>query len=397
MIRKSYLKKRHASEKRFKIFGLGAIIVSFLFLLFLLFTIISNGIGGFVQTKIKFEITGSNDANYAQNIRDALNREFPDVSDHDQRSQLYSLVDSDAKFILQDLKIPSGKTEQVWLPAEQKLNVYFKQSGDGWQDKLTALQKKFVQHLKEKRLIREKFNSGFFTNSDSQSPVSAGIAGALVGTLFMMIACMGIALPVGIFTAIYLEEFAPKNRLTTALEVNISNLAAVPSIVFGLLGLAVFLNFFGMPRSAPLVGGMTLSLMVIPIIIITTRASIKAVPPSIRQGAMALGASPLQVVMHHTLPLSLPGIMTGTILGLARALGETAPLIMIGMVAFIASVPRGFLDPATAMPVQIFLWSRNSDAGYVEKTSAAIIVLLLILIALNIVAVLIRKKYERRW
>jgi phosphate transport system permease protein len=255
----------------------------------------------------------------------------------------------------------------------------------------------YIDTLKKNRLIKSGFNWDFFTNGDSQESEMAGIGGAIIGSLLVIIVCIMIALPLGVLSAVYLEEFAPKNRFTDIIEININNLAAVPSIVYGLLGLSVYLNYMGMPRSAPIVGGLTLALMVIPIIIIATRAALKAVPPSIKQGAMALGASPLQVILHHCVPLSLPGIMTGTILGVCRAIGETAPLLMIGMVAFIADVPKGFTDPASALPVQVFLWSKNNQPGFVEKTAAAIIVLLVILILMNIIAVWIRKKYDRRW
>ncbi len=387
------LKKRHRKDKNFKYFGLGAIYLSFLFLLFLLYTIISTGSGGFMQTRIKLNLTFDDSGNYAKIIRDSLDREFPTVTGHDDKAELYHLIAADAKFVLEKYSNLAGQSKAVWLPADQKIDIYYR---SGERD-LSEKQQKYISELREKGLITSKFNWGFFTNSDSQEPESAGIAGAFIGTIFLLLSCMIIALPVGIMTAIYLEEFAPKNYFTDFLEININNLAAVPSIVFGLLGLAVYLNFFGLPRSAPLVGGMTLALMVIPIIIIATRASIKAVPPSIRQAATALGASPLQVVMHHTLPLSMPGIMTGTIIGIARAMGETAPLLMIGMVAFIADIPHKFTDPATAMPVQIYLWSKNNQPGFVEKTAAAIMVLLVILIVLNIIAVWIRRKYERRW
>lgn len=396
MIRNRNIKKRHRRDKRFKYFGLGAIYIAFFFLIFLLGTIISNGAGGFMQTQIKLNVAFTNDS-AGKIMRDALDKDFPAVTETSEKSALYHVVGNDARFELEKMIKDNpnliGHSGFIWVPAEQKVDMYYR-SGTG---DLPEVQQNLVKQFREKGLIQTRFNWGFFSSTDSQEPESAGIAGALMGTVYLLLSCMLIALPVGIMTAIYLEEFAPKNRFTDILEININNLAAVPSIVFGLLGLAVFLNIFGLPRSAPLVGGMTLALMVIPVIIIATRASIKAVPPSIRQAAMALGASPLQVVLHHTLPLALPGIMTGTILGIARAMGETAPLLMIGMVAFIADVPKGFTDPSTAMPVQIYLWSKNNQPGFAEKTAAAIIVLLVILIVLNIIAVLIRRKYERRW
>ena len=246
--------------------------------------------------------------------------------------------------------------------------------------------------------VRTVFNTRFLTGGDSREPERAGIGGAVVGSLFTMLVTLLMAFPLGVMTAVYLEEFAPKNnRWVDLVEVNINNLAAVPSIVFGLLGLAVYLNFFGLPRSAPVVGGMTLALMTLPTIIIATRSALKAVPPSIREAALGIGASPVQVVTHHVLPLALPGILTGTIIGMAQALGETAPLLMIGMVAFIVDIPGGPTDPATVLPVQIFLWADSPERAFVEKTAAAIMVLLFFLILMNAIAILLRRRFERRW
>lgn len=393
------LKKRHAAEKRFKYFGLGAIGFAFLFLGYLLFSILGNGLSGFTHTEIKLKVVVSDDA--TTSIREALDAAIPGVEETEDRRALYGLVAETNEFTLQKMlqEDPSllGKTIEFHAVAEESVDIYYKQKFHGWQERVSPKQKEFLKKLEEKDAVSKNFNIMFFTSGDSQDPEMAGIASALIGSLLTVTICMAVALPIGIMTAIYLEEFAPKNRITDLIEVNINNLAAVPSIVFGLLGLAVYLNFFGMPRSAPVVGGLTLALMTIPVIIIASRAALKAVPPSIRQAAMGLGASPLQTVLHHSLPLALPGIMTGAILGLARAIGETAPLLMIGMVAFIADIPKKFSDPATAMPVQIFLWSKNNQPGFVEKTAAAIIVLLVILIIMNIIAVWIRKKYERRW
>ena len=399
------LKKRHAAEKRFQMAGKIAIGISFAFLAFLMFTILEKGISGLQQTQIKLEVEFKRidieSKNYKKLIRDSLDTKFPDISSNSERRALYRLVADPAKFILQDMVESDtslvGETEEVWLPADEKIDIFYKQNTDDWATKASPLQIRLLNELKQQNLIDLNFNKNFFLIGDSQEPELAGIAGALIGSILTILVCMFSAIPLAVLAAIYLEEFAPKNKITDLIEVNINNLAAVPSIVFGLLGLAVYLNFFGMPRSAPFVGGFTLALMVIPVIIIATRAALKAVPPSIRQAAMGIGASPLQVVLHHTLPLAMPGIMTGTILSIARALGETAPLLMIGMVAFIADVPKGFSDPATVMPVQIYLWSKNNQIGFVEKTAAAIIILLVILILLNIIAVWIRKKYERRW
>ncbi|TIP87058.1 MAG: phosphate ABC transporter permease PstA, partial [Mesorhizobium sp.] len=255
----------------------------------------------------------------------------------------------------------------------------------------------WLDTLKSAGLIESRFNSIFFFTGASREPELAGVWGAVVGSFLTMIVTLAIAFPIGVSAAIYLEEFAPKNRLTTMIEVNINNLAAVPSIVFGLLGLAVFLNFFGMPRSAPVVGGMVLALMTLPIIIIASRASLRAVPPSIREAALGIGASKVQTVFHHVLPLAMPGIMTGTILGMAHALGETAPLLMIGMVAFIVDIPGGFTDPATILPVQIFMWADFPEAGFQQKTSAAILILLVFLVIMNAIAVILRRRFERRW
>ena len=399
------LQKRHRAERNFKRIGIGAIGFSFLFLAFLMLSIFGKGLTGFTHAYIKinanFTAQEVADENYSAIIRAGLDSLFPNVTETDDKRELYGLISSTADYDLQKIVADNpkiiGKTKEVWLISSPDLDIFYKQKFDGWQDKISAKQKQFVKELKQKDLVAAKLDFGFFTRADSQDPETAGIAGSFIGSLLTIISCLAVALPLGVMTAVYLEEFSPKNRVTDMIEVNINNLAAVPSIVYGLLGLAVYLNFMELPRSAPIVGGLTLALMTVPVIIIATRASLKAVPPSIRLAAMGLGASPLQVVMHHTLPLALPGIMTGAILGIARALGETAPLLMIGMVAFIADVPKSFTDPATAMPVQIFLWSKNNQPGFVEKTAAAIIVLLVILMLINIIAVYIRKKYERRW
>ncbi|WAX96663.1 phosphate ABC transporter permease PstA [Aminobacter sp. NyZ550] len=255
----------------------------------------------------------------------------------------------------------------------------------------------WLDGLKAQDLVESRFNSIFFFTGASREPELAGVWGAVVGSFLTMIVTLAISFPIGVAAALYLEEFAPKNRWTTLIEVNINNLAAVPSIVFGLLGLAVFLNWFGLPRSAPLVGGMVLALMTLPIIIIASRASLRAVPPSIREAALGIGASKVQTVFHHVLPLAMPGIMTGTILGMAHALGETAPLLMIGMVAFIVDIPGGFTDPATILPVQIFMWADFPEPGFQQKTSAAILILLAFLVLMNAIAVILRKRFERRW
>ncbi len=255
----------------------------------------------------------------------------------------------------------------------------------------------WIEKLREKSLVERGFAWRFFTSGDSRESEQAGLLGALVGSALTMLVTLALCLPTGVAAAIYLQEFAPKNRFTDLIEVNVNNLAAVPSIVFGLLGLAVFLSFFGMPRSAPLVGGLVLALLVLPTIIIASRAALSAVPPSIREAALGVGASPQQVVFHHVLPLAMPGIMTGTILGMAHALGETAPLLLIGMVAFIVDVPASITEAATVLPVQIYLWSDLPEAGFQAKTAGAIVVLLLFLFVMNGVAILLRRRFERRW
>jgi phosphate transport system permease protein len=278
----------------------------------------------------------------------------------------------------------------IWLPVASNIDVAAKSDGDAPSEQL-------VRMLESRDALRRGFNSQFLSASDSTDPSSVGVWGALKGSFLTIVITIVLAFPIGVFSAVYLEEFAPRNRWTDAIEVSINNLAAVPSIIFGLLGLAVFLNVMNLPRSAPLVGGLTLALMTMPVIVIAGRNAIKSVPPSIRDAALGVGASKMQVVFHHVLPLALPGILTGTIIGLARALGETAPLLMIGMRAFIAAPPGGFTEPATVLPVQIFLWSDEVDRSFVEKTSAAIIVLLLFMLLMNGLAIYLRNRFERRW
>ncbi len=287
----------------------------------------------------------------------------------------------------------------VVIIAADVIETYFTSwlAGDAYAGRMSDMQVEWIQSLHEQGAITLSFSKNLFTRGDSREPEQAGIWGAVMGSLFTLVVTFLLSFPVGVSAAIYLEEFAPRNRLTDFIEVNINNLAAVPSIIFGLLGLAIFINFFHVPRSAPLVGGLVLTLMTLPTIIITSRAAIKSVPPSIREAALGMGASRHQVVMHHVLPLSMPGMLTGAIIGMAQALGETAPLLMIGMVAFIVDIPQGFTDPATVLPVQIFLWADSPERAFVEKTSAAIMVLLSFLIVMNMTAVWIRKRLERRW
>jgi phosphate transport system permease protein len=327
------------------------------------------------------------------------------VTERRQVRELAALVSSGAPLLLRERveRDPAllGRSLSLWLPADDEVDLVVKgvvprEAPEGGQ-LLTTEQLGWLARLEAEGRVRRALNAAFLTAGDSREPEQAGIRGALVGSLLTLCVTLVIVLPLGVATAVYLEEFAPQNRWTDLIEVNINNLAAVPSIVFGLLGLAIFLNVFGLPRSAPLVGGLTLALMTLPTIIIAGRSAIEAVPPSIREAARGLGASPLQVMGHHVLPLALPGILTGTILGMARALGETAPLLMIGMVAFVVDVPGGFRDAATALPVQIFLWADSPERGFVEKTSGAILVLLVFLIAMNGLAIWLRQRFERRW
>ncbi|MFC1673857.1 phosphate ABC transporter permease PstA, partial [Pseudomonadota bacterium] len=321
------------------------------------------------------------------------------------KTKLYKLMSSGAGFDLQDMyradESLAGKTINVWLPASDDIDMLMKGSIDRTKAegdrRVSDKELIWIDTWIEQGIIELQFNTRFFTSGDSREPELAGVLGALVGSFWSLLVCFVLSFPLGVMTAVYLEEFAPKNKWTDLIEVNINNLAAVPSIVFGLLGLAMFLNVFGMPRSAPLVGGMVLALMTLPTIIIAARAALRSVPPSIREAAFGMGASPVQTVNHHVLPLAMPGMLTGAIIGMAQALGETAPLLMIGMVAFIVDVPTSIMDPATALPVQIFLWADSPERAFSERTSAAIIVLLGFLITMNLVAVVLRKRFEQRW
>ncbi len=367
------LRKRYAAERRFKLIGLGAVLLSAGFLAFLLITMMANGLSGFSQTEVRLDIGPAEAAAIASGNPEAA---------------LAEGVYSEGGWVrLRDAGVRQG---QVWLPASAAIDVAAK--GDGAAEAEAA-----YQRLDRQGRIRTRINFGFLTGADATDPTLVGIWGAFKGSLLTMIVTILIAFPIGVLSAVYLEEYAPRNRWTDMIEVSINNLAAVPSIIFGLLGLAIFLNFMHLPRSAPIVGGLTLALMTMPVIVIAGRNAIKSVPPSIRDAALGIGASRIQVVFHHVLPLALPGILTGTIIGMARALGETAPLLMIGMRAFIAAPPGGFSEPATVLPVQIFLWSDEVSRGFVEKTSAAIIVLLVFLLAMNGLAIYLRNRFEKRW
>jgi phosphate transport system permease protein len=336
---------------------------------------------------------------FAAIARDSLQAYLPTVHD----TALFAMLADDApdaiaQRVAADPNI-IGKTVQVLLPVSPPVAELAKgETPKVLNSRFSEGQIKVFDVMEEKGLLRTPFNWELFFNADSRFPERAGLAGAITGSFYALLVCFLLSFPIGIAAAVYLEEFAPKNRFTDLIEVNINNLAAVPSVVFGLLGLAVFLGFFGLPRSAPLVGGMVLSLMTLPTIIITTRAALKAVPPSIREAALGVGASKHQVMMHHVLPLALPGVLTGTIIGMAQALGETAPLLLIGMNAFIPSVENmGLLEPATALPTQIFAWADSPERGFVSRTSAAILVLLGFLVIMNIVAITLRQMFQRKW
>lgn len=411
------LAKRYRAEKRFRLYGVLAIGFGLLALLLLFTDIISKGYSAFYETVIELEVTLDrqalgisdphnpdqiNHANYTAVIRAALKEPFPHVKGRQNTRQLYSLVSSGARYALRDrLKAePSllGKTLTWRLLADDDVDRYAKASEkERAHSRLSDQQQNWVTTLEQRGQLKRQWNQTFFTGGNSREPEQAGIWSAVVGSFYTMLVTLLLSFPIGVAAAIYLEEFAPTNLFTDFIEVNINNLAAVPSIIFGLLGLAILIGWFGMPRSVPLVGGLVLALMTLPTIIISSRAAIKAVPPSIREAAMALGASKMQVVLHQVLPLALPGMLTGAIIGMAQALGETAPLLLIGMVAFIVDVPATPMDPSTVLPVQIYLWADKPEQSFVAMTSAAIMVLLGFLITMNTLAVLLRKHLERRW
>jgi len=418
------LGKRYARERRFRWTCRIAVALALVFLAVLFVDVVGKGWSAFLSAEVRLEVDFDPEvlapagaaldpdalafADLDALWRGPLLERFSEAADdRGARRALVSLVSDGARYRLQEMIAddPSlvGTRRTLWLLADADVDQLLKGRGAdaeavaAGEGRLSERQVGWVEELREAGDLRLGFNRRFFTNGDSREPELAGILGAALGSAYTLLITLAICLPLGVATAVYLEELAPENRWTDLIEVNINNLAAVPSIVFGLLGLAVFLNFFGLPRSAPLVGGLVLSLMTLPTIIIAARVALRTVPPSIREAAYGLGATPLQVIQHHVLPLSLPGILTGTILGMARALGETAPLLMIGMVAFIVDVPSTPLDPATALPVQIFLWADSPERAFVEKTSGAILVLLAFLILMNASAVWLRRRTERRW
>lgn len=411
----SRIKIRYRSEAFFRGLGLFALVLAASFLVFLLFTIVRGGWQGFVETDVSISVTydpaklgidpaalkgtGAAAALQTGDYQGLLTAAAAELNANAE------IVSEGAWVALRDQAMadPSliGKTVAIWVPVKSEFDLLAKGKYDldepevsrGVSDKEVAV----YAALEKSGKLRSGINWRFLTQADSTRPELVGIWGATKGSLLTLFVTIALAFPIGVLAAIYLEEFAPRNRWTDLVEVSINNLAAVPSIIYGLLGLAVFLNFMDLPRSAPIVGGLTLALMTFPVIVIAGRVSIKSVPPSIRDAALAVGASPIQTVFHHVLPLALPGILTGTIIGMARALGETAPLLMIGMRAFVTEAPSGFSTPASVLPVQVFLWSDDVQRGFVEKTSAAIMVLMIFLLLMNSLAIYLRNKYERRW
>ena len=415
---KKSLKRRSRAEKRFRWYGRTAILLGLTAVLLLFVDIVSKGHGAFRATYIQLDIHYDSEqlgvssladsselmqANWDALPKVALRNQFTEVKSRRDKRKLYRLISNGAGFDLKDHLLANplllNQTETLWILADDDIDTYYKSwlDGEPYAARLTKKQVSWIEELHQQGKIALQFNSNLFTRGDSREPEQAGIRGAMIGSMLTLLITLLLSFPIGVAAAVYLEEFAPKNKFTDFIEVNINNLAAVPSIIFGLLGLAIFINFFHIPRSVPVVGGLVLTLMTLPTIIITSRASIKSVPPSIREAALGMGASKHQVVLHHVLPLALPGMLTGAIIGMAQALGETAPLLMIGMVAFIVDIPQSFTDPATVLPVQIFLWSDSPERAFIEKTSAAIMVLLTFLMIMNISAVWLRKRLERRW
>ncbi len=414
------LGKRYRAEKRFRLYGLLSIGFGLLCVLFLFTNIIGKGLQGFTYHYLEMsvvldaetlEITDVNDtdqilaANYSGVVKRATYEFFNASSRREKSSARKLLAVEGPGYLLQERfktrgEALLGKTVSVWALVDDKVDFYLKRLGDAGEpgkQEFNEQQLQWIHEAYESGKLQKRINWAFFQTGDSAHSEEAGIRGAVMGSFYLLLVTVLLSFPIGVSAAVYLEEYAPTNRITDLIEVNINNLAAVPSIIFGLLGLAIFLAFFGLPRSTPLVGGFVLTLMTLPTIIISSRAAIKAVPPSIREAAYGLGASKMQVTLHHVLPLAMPGMLTGTIIGLAQALGESAPLLMIGMAAFIPEIPGGITDPATALPMQIFQWFRNADAGFNEKASAAILILLIFLVMMNALAVWARRRLERRW
>ncbi len=415
------LSRRRARETRLKLYGLVAVTTGLLLLLLLLASIVSLGWRALFATYIaldvyfdpqviapegRFDQDALRQADYEALVKRALSSVFPEVQGRQELRALYRLISAGAadKLRWEVLSNPYliGTQKRLWLPASSDVDMfvkgYFNSKAPSELRRLTDAQIAWVERLRADGRLEKRFNAYFFTAGDSREPELAGILGALLGSVYTIALTLALSFPLGVAAAVYLEEFAPKkNFWVDLIEININNLAAVPSIVFGLLGLAVFLNFFGLPRSTPLVGALVLTLMTLPTIIIASRVALAAVPPWIREAALGIGASKMQMVFHHVVPLALPGMLTGAIIGTARALGETAPLLMIGMVAFVVDIPQGLLDPATALPVQIYLWADSAERGFIERAATEIIVLLLLMLLMNALAIFLRRHFERRW
>ena len=416
------LNKRLNSEKRFRIYCIGAMSFALAWVLILFLNIFSSGYSAFYRTVIQVDVPflnliedttqfsemSSEDINNLSMYsfsKKAIYGLFPDIEEKKDKKMLIRLFsiefEQEIREFLKSNKSNINETETIYLTASDDVDQVNKgnypRDLDEDKRRIKDIQLLFFDDLVDRGLVSYEFNLPFLMRGDSREPELAGVGGSIVGSLFTIMVVLILSFPIGIFAAIYLEEFASRNRVTDFIEININNLAAVPSIVFGLLGLGIILNTFGLPRSTPLVGGIVLSLMTLPTIIIATRASLRAVPPSIREGALAVGATKMQAVMHHVVPVAMPGALTGTIIGLAQALGETAPLLLIGMVAFVVDVPQTPLDASASLPVQVYLWSESAERGYVEKTSATIMMLLGFLILMNLAAVLIRRKFETKW
>lgn len=411
------LKKRYRKERRFRVYGMLAIFIALASLFILFADIINKGHTGFIKTTISLDVrldaeqmylTDPTDAeqrsmaDFTAPIITALEELIPGLESAAQKRELRGLVGNYAANEISDRLRANpdllNTTQTFVFQAHDQVSVYVKHADNPrYSVRLSEQQQQWVDQLRDEDVINISFNDTLFSKGDSRDPGNAGILGAIVGSLLTMLVTLVVAFPMGIAAAVYLEEFAPQNKFTDFIEVNINNLAAVPSIIFGLLGLAVFIGLFGMPRSIPVVAGLVLALMTLPTIIISSRAAIKSVPPSIREAAEGVGASKMQVVLHHVIPLAMPGMLTGSIIGMAQALGETAPLLLIGMVAFIVDVPDGFFDSATVLPVQIYLWASSSEQGFIELASAGIMVLLTFMISMNALAIWLRKRLERRW
>lgn len=403
---------RKGAQLRLKIYGIAAIVFALAMLGTLIGSVIKTSIPAWTQTQIRLDITvppggaGAPAPNFRAVVDDALKALYP-AAERDRAAlrRLTSMLSNGAQFWVRDAMLATGAAPGTVVPIWVPVSDSYEQLYEGIISAATPANRRPLsdgqigrfEELQQQGRVRSVFDWGLVTNADSRFPELAGLKGGLIGSLLLLIVCLGVSVPLGVGAAVYLEEYASKNKFTDFIEINVNNLAAVPSIVFGLLGLALFLGFLGMPRSAPLVGGLVLAIMMLPTIIITTRNALKAVPPSIREAARGVGASEMQVIAHHVVPLALPGILTGVIIGLAHALGETAPLLLIGMNAFITAAPSSFVEASTTLPTQIYIWFDSPERGFVARTSAAICVLLVTLSLMNLVAILLRRRFERRW